>query len=377
MSRRRLLSVIAIALPVLLVFGAGAIVLTSWLDHRRLVEEERAAYPAPGELVAVGTGPSEAGGLLHVYAEGQGAPTLVFLAGLGTSSPHFDFKTLFERLAQDYRVAVVERAGYGWSDVTDSPRDIATVLEDSRTALMKADESPPFVLFPHSMAGLEAAYWAMEHPDEVEAIIGLDPLVQSCLEPRQRDRAFRTLEIGRHQRIEANDRLHRVRMLHCPVGGLKTGHGMRKQHEWRALAGLHQRGAGVFQNRRDVAGAVGDVAPAVAGTFDDGDAVVLCEPFEKGLEVEMGRTRPETREKDERRRPLPFGVDMQKTAGLRRPGSDRDELARGRVCRALFFHEAPVVEPARQHDRAGAEDQQNRQGDCDDGEQSAAGHGRF
>jgi len=182
MSRRRLLSVIAIALPVLLVFGAGAIVLTSWLDHRRLVEEERAAYPAPGELVAVGTGPSETGGLLHVYAEGQGAPTLVFLAGLGTSSPHFDFKTLFERLAQDYRVAVVERAGYGWSDVTDSPRDIATVLEDSRTALMKAGESPPFVLFPHSMAGLEAAYWAMEHPDEVEAIIGLDPLVPSYLE---------------------------------------------------------------------------------------------------------------------------------------------------------------------------------------------------
>jgi pimeloyl-ACP methyl ester carboxylesterase len=43
--------------------------------------------------------------------------------------------------------------------------------------LSRAGEAPPYVLFPHSMAGLEAIYWAKQHPDEVEAIIGLDPLV--------------------------------------------------------------------------------------------------------------------------------------------------------------------------------------------------------
>ena len=156
--------------------GIGFILASSYLDHRRLIEEESAAYPAPGHLVEVD------GVTLHVYAEGNGEPTLVFLSGLGTSSPYYDFKDLFERMSGQYRVAVVERAGYGWSEIAASPRDLDTVLDQTRTALRRAGESPPYVLFPHSLAGLEAIYWANRHPEEVEAIIGLDPLVPEYYE---------------------------------------------------------------------------------------------------------------------------------------------------------------------------------------------------
>ncbi len=184
MTRRtRLLLAIGAGLPLLLLAGLVFMVVTGYLEHRELVAEELEAYPAPGELVEVRAAPgSEDGGLLHVYAEGDGDPTLVFLSGLGTSSPYYDFKTLFERLSDDYRIAVVERAGYGWSEITESPRDLETVLHETRTALRRAGESPPFVLFPHSLSGLEAIYWAHRHPDEVEAIIGLDPLVPGYFE---------------------------------------------------------------------------------------------------------------------------------------------------------------------------------------------------
>jgi pimeloyl-ACP methyl ester carboxylesterase len=186
---------IAVGLAGLLVAGVLFVVGGSYIEHGELVKVEKEAYPAPGSLVMIDgdaspgfSGPSGAGGVLHVYAEGEGDPTLVFLAGLGTSAPFFDFKPLFERFSEDYRVAVVERAGYGWSDITGSPRDIGTVLSETRTALRKAGESPPYVLFPHSMAGLEAVYWAQEHPDEVETIIGLDPLVPGYYETAE-DRA--------------------------------------------------------------------------------------------------------------------------------------------------------------------------------------------
>lgn len=167
---------IAAAIPLVLIAGAAFVVGSAYLDHRRAIEREKVAYPAPGELVAVGP-PGAREGLLHVYAEGVGNPTLVFLSGLGTSSPYYDFRTLFERLSDHYRIAVVERAGYGWSEVSARSRDLATVLEETRTALRRAGESPPYVLFPHSMAGLEALLWAERHSEEVEAIIGLDPLV--------------------------------------------------------------------------------------------------------------------------------------------------------------------------------------------------------
>ena len=163
---------IAIGLPILLLVGIALMVMSNLSNHRQLVEEEKEAYPPPGTLVEIG----DNGDKLHVFSKGGGSDkaTLVFMAGLGTSSPVFAFQELYSYLSDDYRIAVVERAGYGWSNITSSPRDIDTVLEETRTALQKSGESAPYVLFPHSMAGVEALYWAGLYPDEVKAIVGID-----------------------------------------------------------------------------------------------------------------------------------------------------------------------------------------------------------
>ena len=162
-----------IAIPILLIVFITFIIGSSYLEHRNLVKEEKKEYPAPGTLVD----DNNDGNKLHVYTKGEGDKTLVFMSGFGTSSPVYDFKVLFDKLAKDYKIAVVERAGYGWSDISSSSRDIDTVLKETRQALKLAGEEGPYVLFPHSMAGLEALYWANLYPEEVEAIIGLDPLV--------------------------------------------------------------------------------------------------------------------------------------------------------------------------------------------------------
>jgi pimeloyl-ACP methyl ester carboxylesterase len=83
-------------------------------------------------------------------------------------------KSLYSLLSNDYRIVVVEKAGYGFSDVADVARDINTVLQETRTALKLADINGPFVLCPHSMSGIEALYWAQMYPNEITAIIGLD-----------------------------------------------------------------------------------------------------------------------------------------------------------------------------------------------------------
>ncbi len=84
---------------------------------------------------------------------------------------------MYSQLTDHYRIAVIEKAGYGYSEVADVPRDINTILNESRTALSLAGESGPYILVPHSMSGLEALYWAQNYPEEVKAIIGLDPTV--------------------------------------------------------------------------------------------------------------------------------------------------------------------------------------------------------
>lgn len=154
----------AVSLLLLLLVG-------SFINHRLRIPGEEAAYPPPGQLVPVNDH------RLHVYSEGEGPVTLVFLAGSGTAAPTLDFKGLYSHLSDEYRIAVVERAGYGWSDDGETSRDIDTVLDETRTALQQAGERPPYILFPHSMSGLEALYWANLYPDEVAAIVGLDPAV--------------------------------------------------------------------------------------------------------------------------------------------------------------------------------------------------------
>ena len=78
------------------------------------------------------------------------------LSGLGTSSPYYDFKVLFEKLSDDYRIVVVERAGYGWSEITSADKDLKTLLKETRKFLffLKIDNCqcgvigdfiPPFI----------------------------------------------------------------------------------------------------------------------------------------------------------------------------------------------------------------------------------------
>ena len=160
---KMVLKVIIIILIVLCV-----LLLIAFINHRIKTESEKTLLNPIGQLVEV------EGKNMSVYTEGEGEKTLVFLSGGGTPSPILDFKLLYSQLADEYKIAVVEKFGYGFSDDSDRSRDIDTMLDDTRKALSEAGVQAPYVLCPHSLSGLEAIYWAQKYPDEVSAIIGLD-----------------------------------------------------------------------------------------------------------------------------------------------------------------------------------------------------------
>ncbi len=150
----------------------GVLVIAAAGHHIALQAEEKRLVP-PGQLVEVD------GRNIHVYCEGDRAqgPALVFLSGSGTVAPVYDFRPLYRLLSPHFPIAVVEKTGYGYSDISDVPRDVASMVDEVRRALDGADVPAPYVLLPHSMSGLEAIYWAQTYPDEVAGIIGLDMAV--------------------------------------------------------------------------------------------------------------------------------------------------------------------------------------------------------
>ena len=163
---RKTLKAVLIIAAIIVLFLA-----ISFVNHKIRSSNEKDLLTPLGELVEVN------GHNMSIYVEGDGDKTLVFMSGGGTCSPILDFKSLYSLLSDDYKIVVVEKFGYGFSDVVDENRDIDTILSETRMALDKAEIESPYVLCPHSLSGLEALYWAQKYPQEVEAIVGLDMAV--------------------------------------------------------------------------------------------------------------------------------------------------------------------------------------------------------
>ena len=136
--------------------------------HQLSLQKESKLLMPIGKKVVVN------GHQMNVYIKGEGSETIVFLSGAGIASPILDFKNLTDSLSKKYKVVVVERAGYGFSEDSDQSRDVMTVFSETRQALSQAEVSGPYVIVSHSMASLESLAWQEKYPNEVRALIGLD-----------------------------------------------------------------------------------------------------------------------------------------------------------------------------------------------------------
>ena len=140
----------------------------TFIFHRISLEKEQASLTPVGQQVLVN------GHQMNVYVQGEGSETIVFLSGAGIASPILDFKNLTDSLSKKYKVVIVERAGYGYSEDSNQSRDVMEVLSETRQALSQANVTGPFIILSHSMASLESLAWQEKYPDEVKALVGLD-----------------------------------------------------------------------------------------------------------------------------------------------------------------------------------------------------------
>lgn len=144
-------------------------------------------------LTPIGKEVTVNGHRMNVSVKGEGSETIVFLSGAGIASPILDFKNLTDSLSKKYKVVVVERAGYGFSEDSDQSRDVMTVLSETRQALSQAEVSGPYVIVSHSMASLESLAWQEKYPNEVKALVGLDWALPASYEDLKDNQALLTV----------------------------------------------------------------------------------------------------------------------------------------------------------------------------------------
>lgn len=143
------------------------LVIISAVTHNILKPIEKNKYKI-GQTINVD------GKNMQAYVTGSGEKTIVLLSGLGTASPITDFMPLAERLSADYKVVILEYFGYGFSDTTKEERSNENIVNEIRSALKELKIDGPYILMPHSISGVYAMDYAINYPNEVEAIIGID-----------------------------------------------------------------------------------------------------------------------------------------------------------------------------------------------------------
>ena len=173
-----------------------------------------------GELVNVD------GHNIHIYRTGNiGNPKIVLMSGSGTVAPVYDFKMLYEKLSKNFRVIVIEKFGYGYSDIFDSPADIDTIVSIQKKSLEAVGENGPYILMPHSMSGIEALRWVQMYPDDVMAIIGNDmctPLTYSVWTNEKVEKKIRLMKFATKYKLQG---------LLCPLNNRCLTKSEIKQHK--------------------------------------------------------------------------------------------------------------------------------------------------
>jgi pimeloyl-ACP methyl ester carboxylesterase len=188
--------------------GLTALAGLGYLYQTAADYRDQRRYPAPGQLVNVN------GRCLHLVSQGEGAPTVVFEAGLG--STHLDWCRVFPEVAQFTRAVAYDRAGCGWSAPGPLPRTGRRMATELHDLLAQAGICSPFVLVGHSYGGLIIRLFADQYPNEVTGLVLVDA-------SHEDQKAHIPVQPPLHQRIkeETEWQWYRLRPLLARVGLLR------------------------------------------------------------------------------------------------------------------------------------------------------------
>jgi pimeloyl-ACP methyl ester carboxylesterase len=108
------------------------------------------------------------------YGNKESEHTIVPISGVGIQDLTVFVQHMTATIKDNVGVAMIDRAGYGFSDDSTKDQTVEQIISDYRTALKNANIEAPYLLLAHEFGGVYATYWAANYPDEIEGIIYLD-----------------------------------------------------------------------------------------------------------------------------------------------------------------------------------------------------------
>ena len=117
---------------------------------------------------------------LHINETGQGQPTVIIEAGLGSGLDFYDtLQTVISKLT---KVLSYDRPGLGSSSKSPNPRTLPVYINELKLLLETEEIQPPYILVGHSLGGLIVRYYAYKYPEEIVGLVLIDCLHEDWFE---------------------------------------------------------------------------------------------------------------------------------------------------------------------------------------------------
>ena len=144
------------------------ILLLGFIYQKYSIYHNASEYGRVGELIDV------KGKAMHLYTSGSSDLPLVFASNIGIAAPYTEMIPLAQKFPSETSFAIYDKPGYGWSDITNAPRDIDTIVSEIHTLLQANHYNSPVIFVAHAMGSLEVLRYAQLYPDEVAGIVLID-----------------------------------------------------------------------------------------------------------------------------------------------------------------------------------------------------------
>jgi pimeloyl-ACP methyl ester carboxylesterase len=161
--------------------GAALVWFTS-----NMAKRVEAMLPPRGQFMDID------GQRIHYVDTGGNKPPIVMIHGLGGNLLHFGY-AMADKLANDYRVILVDRPGAGYSTRPDeAPATLTAQAKTVATLIRRLGLKQPLVVG-HSLGGAVSLAIALDHPDCAGGLTLIAPLTHVVASPPG---VFKGLEIA-------------------------------------------------------------------------------------------------------------------------------------------------------------------------------------
>ena len=133
------------------------------------------ASPTPAPFSIKGSFAGASGKALAIDCSGSGSTTVVSMSATMRGSGGEADGALRDRISSRYRVCNYDRANLGRSDKVPMPRTTGDIADDLAALLKNAGVPGPYLMVGVSAGGLYVQHFAARHPDDVVAVLAMNP----------------------------------------------------------------------------------------------------------------------------------------------------------------------------------------------------------